>query len=123
RPADHLALVSSGLVSTLLVGRDPLSRADSEQLQRVSEEKGFAVVVSPTHPTSASRLREILEVKDREELDRVTLLPELDFRPATDDRPFFFNVIRPRALWHPPPALTQGTIEGNLVATRTLLLS
>lgn len=123
RPADHLALVSSGLVSTLLVGRDPLTPADSEQLERVAKDKGFAVVVSPTHPTGATRLQEILAVKDRAELDRVTLLPELDFRPATDDRPFFFNVIRPRALWRPPPALTQGTIEGNLVATRTLLLS
>ncbi|MCA9645150.1 MAG: hypothetical protein KC492_30880, partial [Myxococcales bacterium] len=123
RPADHIALVSSGLVSTLLVGRDPLSKADSEALEQVAKQKGFAVVVSPTHPTSAVRLKEILSVKDRAELDRVTLLPELDFRPATDDRPFFFNVIRPRALWRPPPALTQGTIEGNLVATRTLLLA
>ncbi|MGE0321324.1 MAG: hypothetical protein AB7K71_08145 [Polyangiaceae bacterium] len=122
-PSDHIALISSGLVSTLLVGRDPLSKADSEALDQVAKQKGFAVVVSPTHPTSAARLKEILSVKDRAELDRVTLLPELDFRPATDDRPFFFNVIRPRALWHPPPALTQGTIEGNLVATRTLLLA
>lgn len=123
QPADHIALISSGLVSTLLVGRDPLRPADSDALERVAKEKGFAVVVSPTHPTTATRLKEILSVKDRAELDRITLLPELDFRPATDDRPFFFNVIRPRALWHPPPALTQGTIEGNLVATRTLLLA
>ncbi|MEZ4374767.1 MAG: hypothetical protein R3B07_28390 [Polyangiaceae bacterium] len=105
-PSDHIALISSGLVSTLLVGRDPLSKADSEALDQVAKQKGFAVVVSPTHPTSAARLKEILSVKDRAELDRVTLLPELDFARQHDDRPFFFNVIRLRALWHhPPPAL------------------
>ncbi|MBX3181267.1 MAG: hypothetical protein KIT72_14685 [Polyangiaceae bacterium] len=122
-PHRHLALVSSGLVSSLLVSVDPLTEADSQALEAISAEKGFVVVVSPNSPSRPERLAQILDAKSPEELERITLLPELDFTPSTDDRPFFFNVVRPSALWRPPPAITQGTIEGNLVATRTLLLA
>ncbi len=122
-PHRHLALVSSGLVSSLLLSVDPLTLADSQALEAISQEKGFVVVVSPTSRSRPERLAQILDAKSPEELERITLLPELDFTPSTDDRPFFFNVVRPSALWRPPPDITQGTIEGNLVATRTLLLA
>jgi len=65
----------------------------------------------------------VLEATSRAELDRISLLPALDFRPPTDDKPFFFNVIRLRALLKPLPDVAQGSIEGNLLATRTLGLA
>jgi spermidine synthase len=122
-PRQHLALLSAGAVSTLLVARDPLPQQDVEALRALSEEKGFALGFAPGTPSTAERLERVLSSDSRPELDRLTLLPALDFRPPTDDRPFFFNVIRPSAIWSKPPEVTRGTIEGNLVATRTLGLA
>jgi hypothetical protein len=122
-PRRHLALLSAGAVSTLLIGRDPLSVEDVNALRTLSEEKGFSVNVAPGVPSTAERLERVLSSTSRAELDRLTLLPALDFRPPTDDRPFFFNVIRPSAIWSKPPEVTRGTIEGNLLATRTLGLA
>lgn len=123
RPRDHLALVSAGLVTTLIVGRDPLTRTDTETLRRIAGEKGFAVTVAPGEHVEADRLENVLSATSRAELDRYTLLDDLDFRPSTDDRPFFFNVVRLTSLWRPLPPQTEGTIIGNLLATRTLGLT
>lgn len=122
-PADHLVLLSAGQVTTILVARDPLLPAEVAALQTLASEKGFHVVFAPGSPPTAERMRQILEARSRAELDTITLLPELDFRPPTDDRPFFFNVIRPAATWRPLPEVTRGTIEGNLLATKTLGLA
>jgi hypothetical protein len=122
-PRRHLALLSAGAVSTLLVAADPLTAADIAALRAHSEEKGFSVSVAPDAPSTAERLERVLASTTRAEIDRLTLLPALDFRPPTDDRPFFFNVIRPSAIWSKPPDVTRGTIEGNLLATRTLGLA
>lgn len=122
-PRRHLALLSAGPVSTLLAARDPLSPEDVARLRAQAEAKGFAFSVVPGEPSGAERLERVLGARSRTELDRITLLPALDFRPSTDDRPFFFNVIRPSAIWSKLPDVTRGTIEGNLLATRTLGLA
>ncbi len=122
-PSRHIAMISSGNVTTLLVARDPLSDEDIRRLDTVVKEKGFSIIAAPGHPPTAAKLEAALHAQTRAQLDRETLLPLLDFRPPTDDRPFFFNVIRLGALWHPLPGVTRGTIEGNLLATRTLGLA
>lgn len=122
-PQAHIALVGAGIVTTLLVSRDPLTAQDVQKLDAAANKYGFFVQAAPGRLPGAERLRKVLTAKSAQELEQVTLLPHLDFRPATDDRPFFFNVIRPSALFAPLPKVTQGTIEGNLVATRTLGLA
>jgi len=123
QPGTHIALINSGPVTTLLVSRDPLTVQDERTLNQVAKNMGFAVVASPHHRPQAWRLDEMLWAHSRAELDRIALEPLLDFRPPTDDRPFFFNVIRLPALWHPLPKVTRGTIQGNLLATRALGLA
>jgi hypothetical protein len=123
RPRDHIVLASSGMVSTLIVARDPLAAADIERIHRVAKERGFQIIADPRTKSTAERLERVLEATSRAQLDRISLLPALDFTPPTDDKPFFFNVIRLRALLKPLPDVTQGTIEGNLLATRTLGLA
>lgn len=122
-PRDHIALIGAGTVTTLLVGRDPLTADDEQKVRDLSAERGFQVIALPHAPPEFDRLEAVLAAHTRADLDRVTLSPFLDFRPPTDDRPFFFNVIRPGALWVPLPEITAGTIEGNLLATRTLGLA
>jgi hypothetical protein len=122
-PRAHIALLGAGLVKTLLVGHEPLTPEDGAALRRIADEKGFTIVALPGAPATDRELESVLAAKSRDELDRAALQRDLDLRPPTDDRPFFFNVMRLGALWRPLPATTAGTIEGNLLATRTLAMT
>jgi spermidine synthase len=122
-PRDHIALVSGGLATTLLVGRDPFTAADTARLREIAFDKGFVVVVAPGEHVGAEQLERVLSATSPEELDRFTLTADLDFRPSTDDRPFFFNVVRLRSLFRPLPDVTAGALPGNLAATRMLGLT
>jgi predicted membrane-bound spermidine synthase len=119
-PRSHLALLGAGLVKTLIVGRDPLTAEDGALLRRIADERGFSIVALPDTHADDAQIESVLAATSRAELDRVTLKDDLDLRPSTDDRPFFFNVMRLRALFHPLPQTDAATIEGNLLATRTL---
>jgi hypothetical protein len=123
RPAEHLALLQGGQVTTLLVGKRPLSGEDGERLRQVAEQRGFRLHFGPGQLAPAGKMDEILKASSIEELHRITLLPTLDFRPSTDDRPFFFNVVRLRAFAQAIAPQSGGTIEGNRLATTTLVLS
>ena len=123
-PREHLALVTAGPVTTLVVGRDPLTKEDGEILRRVADDKGFAVVIGPGFPPPPpGPLAAALDAKDRASLDAAMLFPDIDLRPPTDDRPFFFNVVRLGAFARSIPAGNSGTIEGNRMATTALMLS
>jgi hypothetical protein len=122
-PRAHIALLGAGLVKTLIVGHDPLTPEDGAALKRIADEKGFTVVALPGTPVTEKELEPILAARSRAELDRVALKEDVDLRPPTDDRPFFFNVVRFGAMWRPLPPITIGTIEGNLLATRTLAMT
>lgn len=122
-PRKHIAMLSGGKVTTLLLARDPLSGADESALRKLADEQGFQLLASPSLPPRGPQMAAVLSARSRVELDRVTLKPLLDFRPATDDRPFFFNVVRLRAAFVPLPAGAMGMIEGNVLATRTLGLA
>lgn len=122
-PGTHVALVASGLVTTIIVGKSPLTADDAETLRKVAQEKGFEILLAPGMKLPEGRkLTEVLRATSRAELDRVTLTDDLDLRPSTDERPFFFNVLRLRSFLSPSEQ-QGGTIEGNRLATRTLLLS
>jgi hypothetical protein len=122
-PRAHIALVSGGPVTTLIVGRSPLTPEDGAAIDRIAAEKGFVALIVPGRSTTAEPLERVLSSKSRAELDSVSLQETLDLRPSTDDRPFFFNALRFGSLFRPLPDVTRGTIEGNLVATRTLGLT
>ncbi|HMR04382.1 MAG TPA: hypothetical protein PKA88_01370 [Polyangiaceae bacterium] len=122
-PRDHMAVLAAGPVANLIVGRDPLTAQDLAALGQLAQEKGFLPVVVPGHAALVPRIEGLLSATSREELDRRALEPKLDFRPSTDERPFFFNVVRLGAVLSPPTEDTQGSIEGNLVATQALAAS
>lgn len=123
-PSAHLALVTRGRVSTLLVSRRPLSPADLEWLQKVCAHLGYELPVLPGRPVENEVLRGILSARSDEDLSALGRLHKLEFRPPTDDNPFFFNMlplervfdaVDPRQL----PSF-EGVAAGNAMATKTL---
>ncbi len=122
-PRDHIALLAAGPAATLLVAKDPFTPEEISALDALAKEKGFILGARPGQPALVDIVENVLAAKSRSDLDRRTLLPLMDLRPATDDRPFFFNVVRFGAMWKTLPPEYAGLIEGNLLATRTLALA
>jgi len=122
-PAAHIALVGHTRAATLLLGRNPLSPQDIMRLEAVSAKRGFKVLLAPGRPAASRFFSRIVSSRTAAELDAAVEDDRFDFTPPTDQRPFFFNILKPGGLLTPETADEMGvTITGNLLATRTLLL-
>ena len=122
-PRDHVIVASAGFTATLLLGRDPFTPEDVARAKAAADTYGFKILISPGDPDDNRVLTSILDAPDRRALDAVTLGPVLDLRPPTDDRPFFFNMLRVRAWLLPMPGDAGGVIEGNRRATQAIVLA
>jgi hypothetical protein len=120
-PADHLILASAGHVATLMVSRVPFSESDGVEIRQAAARYGFDVLLSPWTTATDTRLDRVAHAGNLAELDAAAYDRDFDFSPPTDARPFFFNMLKPRAVLHPIAAASGGVITGNLVATSALL--
>jgi hypothetical protein len=123
-PERHLFLASIGPLSTLVVGRAPLSDRDLAALRDAVARLGFSVLVEPGRPAASPALKAIMTAPDIATLNALSAQLHQDVSPPTDDRPFFFNQLRitdPQALARAFGA-GSGVIHGNLAATATLLV-
>lgn len=124
RPADHIALVSRLSVATLIVSPEPLAEADIDTIESVAREYGFNILHSPRQQSSEPLIRDLLAAIGERELLAAAEHEYLDFTPPTDSRPYFFNILKPAALFNAGGELGDlGIVAGgNLLATYTLML-
>ncbi|MCH2106840.1 MAG: hypothetical protein MK291_09385, partial [Planctomycetes bacterium] len=134
-PSKNLVLISRGRVATLLTSVDAFDEPDLRTLDRSSKDLGFSVLVSPGHPSVDAFLTQITRCATRAELDEVVEHPLLDYSVPTDERPYFFNILKPKAAFSIFSGAeakrglgvgstdgTHGVMAGNLVATTTLVI-
>ncbi len=134
-PSRNLVLISRGRVATLLTSVDAFDEMDLRTLDASSNELGFSILVSPVHPTVNAFLTDITKSPSRAALDEVVEDPFLDYSVPTDERPYFFNILKPRAAFsifrgaESRQGLgvgsvdgTHGVMAGNLIATTTLVI-
>jgi hypothetical protein len=123
-PARHVALLARNNIATLMVSPSPLSSADLEQIRKVADRYQFDVLSLPDAPPKDARLAAILATRSPQELDKATQSTVFDFSPPTDARPYFFNTIKPAALFLGTPDDLEGVgvIHGNRMASVALLL-
>lgn len=121
RPADQLVLLVSGRVATLMVSNAPFTDADRERIQSLVSARGFDVRLAPWQPAGATILGRIAASTTRAALDEATADPIYDFTPPTDRRPYYFNMLRPRALIDRAGLPRYGALGGNLQATYLLV--
>ena len=124
RPAEHVALVSRLSVATLIVSPEPLSEADLDMIEDVAGEYGFSILHSPRQQSTEPLIRNLLAATDEQQLLAAAEHEYLDFTPPTDSRPYFFNILKPDALFNAGGELEDlGIVAGgNLLATYTLML-
>jgi SAM-dependent methyltransferase len=122
RPIDHLLLVVRGRVATLLVSNAPWTAEDRAIVSRVAAERKFELAVTPWGDVRGARLNRIAESATHDELERAIADPYFDYSAPTDRRPYYFNMLKPRAFLAGSDVPRGGALEGNLRATGTLLV-
>jgi spermidine synthase len=97
RPAGHLLMVRSPVnalgfgVGTLLLSKEPFSAADVARIEQIADLMRFEVVLAPGYVGSDSTFAMIADSTD---VDSLPLGFPMDISAPTDDRPFFFQMIR-----------------------------
>jgi hypothetical protein len=123
RPQEHVILVVRGGVATLMVSPSPFTQADRETLNQVTSAEEFRTLVSPWTPAvSGNRLDRIARSRSLPELEVATADPRFDYSPPTDQRPYYFNMLKPTAFRYGLSIPKGGVLWGNLRATATLLV-
>jgi SAM-dependent methyltransferase len=122
-PADCLALVNYYGLSTLLVSNSPLSQEDIQGIERFADEFGFTLVAASGWEKTEPLIGGIARSRSLEELHEVIRDEPFDYSPPTDERPYFFNMIKPSSFFS-EGFKARATLHatGNLLATATLAL-
>jgi len=83
-------------IGTILVSPTPFSREDCDTIERVAADNEFEVMFSPDR----SRDSMISQLLRSQHVDEIIHSYSLNLTPPTDDRPFFFNMVRLRDFLH-----------------------
>ena len=122
-PREHIAILGTGRFSTLLVSPSPFSERDKERIVTEARTRGLEPLVFPGLDPQHPLLAGVLGHTSSDGLAAWAAEQDLDLSPSTDDKPFFFNMIRPGKVLSGDIAsegMDMGFL-GNLQATRTLI--
>jgi predicted membrane-bound spermidine synthase len=126
KPAEHLYLAANGRLSTLIVGRAPLSISDISTLDETVQRLHYKTLAAPNRVSADPILERILHAGTVDELIRIGRETPLNLAPTWDANPFFFNQLRLPDPGRPTSRLhtalrESGVLHGNLTANLTLL--
>jgi hypothetical protein len=121
-PLQHILLISRGAVATLMISASAFTDADRAVVERVAADEGFTIQVSPWSGGATNQLDRIARSRTSSALADATADQKLDFSPPTDDRPFFFNMLKPASFAQSRLLPSEGVARGNLYATTTLVV-
>jgi hypothetical protein len=126
KPAQHLYLAANGRLSTLIVGRAPLSMQDLTTLDETVQRLHYKTLAAPNRMSTDAIIDRILHAATVDELIRIGSETPLNLVPTWDANPFFFNQLRVSNPAAPSLRLRaavgeSGVLHGNLKASLTLL--
>jgi hypothetical protein len=106
-----------------MASSQPFTSEDEDVLTRVAADREFTIVLAPWKLADGDGLLDrIARSTTAAELVAATADPLYDFRPPTDRRPYYFNMLRPRAILETDRLPGGGgALNGNLRATLMLL--
>lgn len=121
-PSRHLILAASGNVATLLVSTSPFDARDRSGVEQAVERYGFRLLAAPWRQPDDPLLAAIAASASPSALASAIRDEHYDYSAPTDERPFFFNMLRPASLLDLEAVPRGGVPGGNLRATVTLLV-
>ena len=125
-PRDHIFLAASGKTATLIVSRSGFSAGELQSLKAATQRLQFDRFIVPDEEPASDVLRNIVNARNRSQLEHYTRGLLLDLTPPTDERPFFFNQLKlydaAKVAAAAVSARSTGVGSGNLFATATLVM-
>jgi SAM-dependent methyltransferase len=121
-PKEHIAMVTTDKLSTLLISKQPFSRDDIEKLKNFSSKLGFNLVISPDRTPENEILRSIISANSWQQLNKAIKDRPLNYTPPTDENPYFFNMLKLNKISNLYSNGKFGLERGNLIATVTLFI-
>ena len=121
-PADHLALIRSGEIATLLLSNQAFPPQDLARLRKICDEMQYEILYLPGQPPALPELGQILAAKTVDDLAGLRYLRFFSFSPVFDSSPFFFDFVRPIDLARLTGAMVGTGMRGNVQAVIFLLL-
>lgn len=125
-PAEHVVVIANlnpdrspgyGL-ATMLLKKTPFSAAEVDTLRQFGDEMGFVILYAPGYTAVSNPIQSLITAPD---LQAAVAGYPLDISVPTDNRPFFFNFIRPTDLARPEFA-GNPAFQSSAEATRALLI-
>jgi hypothetical protein len=118
QPREHVALVQGGAVGTVLLSKRPFTTSEKERLQQLAAGRGFDVHLPfSTLPPGQSAYAMAFELGPKK-----LAPPGFDLSPATDDKPFFFQMVSPFARVEADVARKHGMNTEGVVILRRLMI-
>jgi hypothetical protein len=118
-PRDHVALIGSGRVATILLTNRPFSPDDEKNLKKICDDLQFRILfLKDSSSPLLAQLPVIAATHTLPELTRATSGAVFDISPVYDRSPFFFNSLHLRNLLFHGDQPIEG---GNLLALSFLL--
>jgi hypothetical protein len=114
---DHVAVVGSGRVATVLVSREPFSPEDRQRLEGLVAQLRFEPLVSPGRGARDPAMAAALAARSVRELAGLGE-GAVSYAPTWDRSPYFFNAVPLRRLLQ---ALSDDLVIGSVRATLVLL--
>jgi hypothetical protein len=102
-------------MGTMVVCKTPFSARDIDTLESLAQEMQFEIVLTPRLALDPNYVALTTGV----DLDRFTANFPIDISPPTDNRPFFFHMLRARDVFK-PRLWNQGSNSFNMVAVFVL---
>lgn len=118
QPREHVALIQGGAVGTVLLSKRPFTENEKALMQQLAATRGFDVHLPfSTLPPGQSQYATAFAVGPAK------LAPAgFDLSPATDDKPFFFQMVSPFARVDPEVARKYGMNTAGVVILRQLMV-
>lgn len=120
QPSQHIAVVTTDNISTLLISKRPFTESELQQLQSTCQNLKFKLSIAPGVQSNLNILNQIVAARSVSELASIVESAPLNYSPPTDENPYFFNMLRLRNLTQSLDS--NGVIKGNMIATLTLLV-
>jgi len=115
---EHVELIQGGAVGTVLLSKRPFTSLEKDRLQQLATLRGFDVHLPfSTLPPGQSAYATAFAVGPAK-----LAPPGFDLSPATDDKPFFFQMVSPFARVDAEVARKHGMNTEGVVILRRLML-
>ena len=115
----HIALISSGNVSVLLLSPQPFSDPDIAKMREVVDKYKYQFVITPGQLPKDPVFRQIFSARSEAGLAEIGKGGYFNFDAPTDNKPYFFNMLRLEKIF--VPIMHPGVARGNMLATSTLM--